>query len=551
MLIDQQYIRRYRQHIPFYKSNYPNPDRRVYWHHNRCLCDPDCIFGIPVVVGQYLMFEFEDPDPTGLTVNPFGASSNTRIELCCISDGDSSDCPDLVMTQAQLQLASHRNCIIDGSPIQFNYLRFQFPAGTNCGLHYLKIVAYEGTSNERIFYSQPIEVFTASDATVKKLVKLNINDSCSIGGIQWSEIFGGWSSIDGYEVYLPWETAAAFVQEVSDEEVEEDGKGNEIQVFEKTDWRYQFDTGFVPDHYAEIIKEITHTDNNSITIPDRQAKHKFCIGRESSTMTPDGDGCLLNVNMTFLTNTYSSDACCDDDPCECPKDNAITAISYTTDQDVAELAPDLQDTYLIPNIAPIGVNPDWNGKENQIAVWNGSGWDYSPNSIGLYVTVDDAGDCYLSLGVGNEWVPNDAYITNIVELPLCQITITGVIPLITWAKVQISVAGLGVWSDIDSIYYDSSQWQAGQTFSVPVANNYDFRLVHLNIGCGLQNSPIETFLTTNTCIQLSFIFNLHFDQRLLHITFEVLIIKKYCDAKFESIRIKTIIPFANLPYWVW
>ena len=128
MAIDNQYVRRYRQHIPFYKSDFPFQDRRIYWHHRRCLCDPDCIFGIPVVRGQYLMFVVEDDSPTGEDIIPLGASQNSTIELCCLDDGDLSDCPDLSLVEVQGQtFYSHRNCMIDGLPIQFNYFRIKVP----------------------------------------------------------------------------------------------------------------------------------------------------------------------------------------------------------------------------------------------------------------------------------------------------------------------------------------------------------------------------------------------------------------------------------------
>lgn len=507
MALDRQYIRRYRSHIPFYKSEFPNQDRRVYWHHNRCLCDPDCIFGIPVVGDQFIMFVVEDDAPTGEPINPFGASANARIELCCIEDGDAADCPDLDISGqgSPLSFAEHKVCVIEGSPIQFNYLRFQFPDDTNCGLHYLKIVQYDGTPNERIFYSQPIYVYRALDAIRRKLVKLNINDTCSIGGINWSQIYEGWGNpafIDGYEVYLPEGSAVSFVEEVTDEEVEEDGKGNEIQIFKKVDVRYQFDTAYVPDHYAEIIKELEMTDNNAVTIPDKNAQHYVEISRAVSTYTPDNDGCFVNVNMSFIIKSYSKDACCDVDQCTCPEDNQVQAISYTTNQDDAEVDPQLGDTYIVPNNGPAPNNPDWKTQDNRIAVWNGSGWDYTDNTEGSYAFVDDAGDNYLSLGLGNIWVAEDAYITQITEVGggSCTITVTAVIPTLTWAKIQISPAGAGTWTDIDGVYYSLAQWLAGETFSVPVAGNYDFRLVHLDIGCGLDPSPIENFITTESCV---------------------------------------------------
>jgi len=453
-------------------------------------------------MGQYLMFCVEDDAPTGVTPNPFGVSSNTEFTLCCLDEGDNDACLPLNLVADQVSLAEHAVCVIDGNPIQFNYYRFIVPEEQNCGIYYIKITAYVGTPQERVFYSQPIEIYSPEKARQYKLLKLNINDTCSVGGINWSEIFPGWNFIDGLEVYLPRDVSSSFVEEVSDEEVEEDGKGNEIKIFEKTDWRYELDTGFVPDHYAEIIKELSHTNNNSITVMDRQADHKYNIGRARTTMTPDGDGCYLNVNVNYLVNTYSSDSCCDTQECECPSDNSIQAISYTTDQVDAEISVNEGDTYLVPNLGAVGPNPDWNVQDNNIAVWNGSDWDYSPNTIGLYAYVDDAGTNYMSLGVGDVWTPNDAWITSIIENGggTCTVDVIGVIPIGTWAKIQISPAGLGSWTDMDGVFYDLNDWQSGQTFSVGIAGNYDFRLVHLNTGCSLNPSPIFNLTTTETCI---------------------------------------------------
>lgn len=504
-LIDNQYVRRYRQHIPFYKSDFPVEDRRIYWHHARCLCETDCIFGIPIVEDQYIMFEFEDPAATGVTVNPFGPSANATITLCCLDEDDTDICTVLSLTDNVQSFAEHKICIIDGQPIQFNYLRFQLPEVLNCGIYYFRITAYSGV-NQRVFYSQPVEYFNAQKAIDYKLTKLNINDKCTIGGINWSQIYEGWGNddfIDGFEVYLPRQVAASFVEEISDREVEEDGRGNEIKIFEKTDWRYQFDTGFVPDHYAEFIKELSHTSNNSITIRDRQAVHQFKIDTAETTITPDDEGCYMNVNVNFLVNTYSSDSCCSVmEDCECPSDDAIQAISYTTDQVDAETDVNEGDAYIVPNNGSAPTNPNWSSQDNKIAVWNGTDWDYTNNTVGSYVYVQDQSDYFLSLGVADIWVPNDAIITNIVEVGggSCQVTVNAVIPNLSWAKIQYSPAGAGTWSDLDGVHYSLSQWQVGQTFSIGIAGNYDFRLVHLDTGCDLDNSPIFSFTTTESCV---------------------------------------------------
>ncbi len=503
MAIDQQYVRRYRQHIPFYKSNFPQEDRREYWHHRRCLCDPDCIFGIPVVESQYLMFVIEDDSPTDIDMLFSGVSQNSSVYTCCLDEGDNDLCFEWDLQSVQGQtLNEHSICIIDGAPIQFNYLRIQVPDDVQCGLQYIKIVAYEGTVNERIYYSEPIFTYQTSDALQKKLVKLNIGDSCGVGGVNWSDVWGGWSQIDGYEVYLPERAAVSFAEEVTDEEVEEDGKGNEIQIFKKVDVRYQFDTTLVPDHFAEIVKELEMTDDNAVTIVDRQSSHYVEISRAVSTYLPDGDGCYMNVNMSFIINSYSKDSCCDVQICECPSDNAIQAISYTTDQDVAESGVNVGDTYLVPNNGSVITNPDWSTHDNEIAVWNGSGWDYSPNTIQSYVFVIDTGSHWISKGVGDVWEQEDAIITNIFEVGggTCTVDVTVLSPLLTFWKLQFQVVPGGPWTDVSGVFHASEDWINSIQHSVPFMNNYNWRVIPLNTGCSLSMSPEVNMPTTETCV---------------------------------------------------
>lgn len=504
---DQQYVRRYRQHIPFYKSNYPFEDRRVYWHHQRSLCDSGCIFGIPVVQSQYIMFVLEDDAPTDVGLIFSGVSQNTTVELCCLQDGDTDVCPAWSLpTSDQKQFSEYKICVIDGEPVQFNYMRIKVPSNADCGLHYLKITAYGGTANERKWYSQPVYIYEPSDVINRKLIKLNIDDPCNIGGINFSEIYQGWGDpqyIEGYDVYLPDGVATAFVEEVTDSEFEEDGKGNEILQYEKVQYRYEFDTNLVPEFFAEFIKEITHTKNNYISIPDNQKTHKFKIGNAETSMTPDGDGCFLNVNVRYTVNVVVHDACCADDPCECPQDNVLTAISYTTDQVDAEASVDIGDTYIVPNNGSAGPNPDWKVHDNEIAVWNGTGWDYSPSNPGTYVYVEDAGDYYIARGIGNVWEPQDAFIENIVDVlgPNCLYNLTGVIPSGTWVKVQISVSGSGVWSDLNNgDFYTLSDLLSGVEIYIGTAGNWDIRLVHMNIGCSLSNSPSFNLVTSENCL---------------------------------------------------
>ena len=503
MSIDNQYVRRYRQHIPFYKSEFPFEDRRVYWHHNRCLCENDCIFGIPIVHNQYLMFAIEDDSPTGEEIQIFGASANSRFELCCINEGDAADCENLeIVSNSGQDAIETKICVENGQPIQFNYFRFQLQDTASCGLHYLKLIAYEGTSNERVFYSQPVYVYRALDVGRLKLLKLNINDSCQVGGIKWSQIWQGWPFIDGYEVYLPENSATAFVDEVTDGETEEDGVGNEIQVFKSVSWRYQFDTGYVPEFYAEMIAEITQTDNNAISIPDRNAIHYVEFSNAESSIQSDNDGCLVNVNINYLINKYNTDACCDVDECECPQDDAQQVISYVVDQNDAEIDVEIGDTYIVPNNGSAITNPDWSTHDNEIAVWNGSGWNYSVPNAGDIVYNQALGQYMMSKGVGDIWILDLLFITSAVSNGpgTCTWNVEALIPNGVWAKLQWMQSGSGIWNDSTGNFLNQSEWLSGQTHSSPFANTYELRLVALDTGCDIPNGNIVQIVQVGSCV---------------------------------------------------
>lgn len=525
---DNQYVRRYRQHIPFYKDANPEVEsrNRQYWHHLRENCDQGCVWGIPVVIGQFIMFYIEDDVPTDLTMDFTGGNQNSTIQLCCIPDGltddDPADCDTFIPIEDQGQtFFVHNLCVRDGQLIQRNYIRFLFDVQA-CGLYYIKILAYdtEDESLQRVYYSQPIDVIPEQKAIDWKMLRLNMWDECGIGGINWAEGIGDlgfWQNIGatgGQEVWLPREVRSSFIDKVTNEEVEEDGVGNEIPIFESVDWRYQFDTGFVPDHFAEFIHELALLSQKSITMRDKTATgylgpsipnyadHEVPIKRVETDMTPDGDGCYMNVNVQFLINKYNKSTCCTTDICECPQTEAIQAISYTTNQDDAEMNVTVGDTYLVPNNGPAGPNPDWQIHDNEIAVWNGSDWDYTPQVIRDYAYVDDVGSYYVSLGPGDVWEDADAVITNIVEVGggTCMLTVTGVTIQNTWWKLQIEIAP-AVWQDVDGVFYSSDQWLAGQDHYVDTAGNYDFRLFPIDIGeCPLIPSDEFNFDTTETCI---------------------------------------------------
>lgn len=506
MSIDNQYVRRYRQHIPFYKTPLNSVDKR-YWHHNRILCDPECIFGIPVVMGQYLMFCFEDDEPRDITVVLGGVTQNSTIELCCLSEGhvgwDTNDCPDVVVPDIKNQtFYSHKICVIDGVPVQQNYMRIFIPF-TECGLRYFKISAYNGDgTGQRIFYSQPVMVYTQQQALDLRLLKLNINDSCGVGGIDWNLIWHGWQDIDGYEIYLPENTRASFIEKISNEEVEEDGKGNEVQIFESVDWKYQFDTGYVPDHYAELINELALTGNNAVTMLDDNipsslvVPHYVEISRCETEMTSDGDGCFMNTNVQFLINKYNKDSCCDIDECECPQDEAINVESYIIDQVTAEAAASFGDVYVVPSGA---VGAEWAANQNKIAQWTSGGWVYTVPTIRDMILTADTAAYYISLGGVLAWSSNLLNITSVVYqgIGTCLWDVFSVIPHNSFAKIQIK-AGAGSWNDATG-FLSSDVLLSGASVSTDLINNYEVRLVPLDTGCNLSTSLTFGFAQTESC----------------------------------------------------
>lgn len=504
--MNEQYIRRFRQHIPFYKSLGPFTDRRVNWYHNRHLCDTGCIFGIPVLRGQHLMFVVEDPDWTALDID-FRPGQGSVIQLCCLDEDDSVDCGDIQIDTTPGEFFFHHEvCFIDGEPIQFNYFRIKLPTqAIPCGLRYFKIIAYEGTSNERYFYSQPVQVFDDR----KRLLKLNIHDTCSVGGVQWAKVMQQWQFIDGYEVYLPDLVEAAYVDDVTDEEFEEDGRGNEVQIYESTSIRYQFDTGLVPEHFKEIITEITKTNDNSIVFRDNNNDPVVKLSRAEATITIDGDGCLMNANVQFQIHKYDRDSCCDVTDCDCPQDSAKTVISYIIDEIVAEDGATPGDCYLVPNNGAAGPNPEWKSHDNEIATWNGTGWDYEVPNIGDLVFVDDVGKYYISRGPGDFWAEDFCQIVSITDQagPTCTWTVIAAIPQFSLAKLQFRTSvPVGAW--VDSIpsaggsslgYLDQDAWASGQDHFTQLPNTYDLRLVFLDTGCSLTCDDFGTYLQTESC----------------------------------------------------
>jgi len=443
------------------------------------------------------MFVIEDNDSTGIDMVFHGGSQNSRIEFCCIDQTDISDCDDLTWENIpQETLSTHKNCVIDGELFQFHYIRMKLPDDAPCGLRYFKFIAYEGTSNERIFYSEPVYVYEDS----KRLYKLNINDPCGVGGVNWVDVWQGWPLNDGYEVYLPPLTEVAFVDEVTESTTVDNGDGDQKQVFASVSWRYQFDTEFIPEHYAEIIKEITNTQNNSITFPDRQQDHYVKIADAESAISSDEDGCFVQVNMQFEIKRYVDRVCCNEAPCQCPQDDAMTVISYTTDELDAELV--FGNTYIVPDGAAGPNNPAWSAHQNEIAIWNGSGWDFSTSPVRTIAYVEDEENYYISIGGGGTWSDNLMIITNATYngAGTCTWTVEGVIPNLTWGKLQWSVSGSGVWNDADGVYEDADAWASGVEVYLPAINNYDLRIVPLDIGCDLVNSEEYGISQTESCI---------------------------------------------------
>jgi len=528
MSVDNQYVRGVRQHIPFYKDpNFTVANRnRQYWHHLRDNCEAGCVWGIPIYNEQMIMFYIEDDAPTDISMKFTGGGTNSIIQLCCVTEGlfsnDPGDCNTVYPQEIQGKtFSNHRLCVREGQLIQKNYVRIQLREERLCGLYYFKILAYdtESASLKRVYYSQPVELYSRDQIQNQKMIRLNIWDSCGMGGINWRDgcdASAQWDEIGadgGQEIWLEPEIRTSFIEKVTNEEVEEDDLGNEIPIFETIDWKYQFDSGFVPDHYAEYLHELAFVSQKSITMRDNTATgvfgpsvanwadHEVPIKRVETEMTPDGDGCYMNVNVKFLINKYNKKSCCDAEICECPTDAGLSALSYTTNQDDAEVNVEVGDTYIVPLNGPAPNNPDWATHDNEIAIWDGSGWVYSPYPAGLYYYVEDAADYYISLGPGFYWVAADLIITNMVESGACYVDTVAVLPEFVWAKIQISPSGAGTWTDLNSgQFYSQSQWAAGVAVYVGTAANWDFRLVPIDTGCGLDPSPIYEFTTTINCV---------------------------------------------------
>ena len=495
-----QYVRDIRQHVPFYKSDYPQEDRRVFWHEQRKQCENCCVSGIPIVAGQYFMFVLDNDEVSDDSIQFLGASQNATIESCCLDD---SSCETLTPVDVQGQVFTERKfCVQDGQAHEISYIRIKLPNSMQTGTRYLKITINtdQSLANQRQFYSQPVEIFEDE----KCLYKLNINDSCQIGGVRWVDVWQGWSTIDGYEVYLPEVSSPCFVNEVTNQEFNESANGDRKLVFESREWRYEFDTGFIPEHFAEFIAEMTHTDSNKMTFADDQQRHTEDISQALVTIDPDDDGCYVQLNATFEINKYNSGKCEINEICECPQDKAIEVISYTVNQDDAEIDVEIGDCYIVPHLGPAPNNPDWSSHDNEIACWNGTGWDYETQTKGTLAHLTDSNDYFIYTGTTvliNIWIEAFLYIESVTYNGpgTCSYNVVSVLACGMFAKLQVSVSGSGTWTDSTN-YLSWETWIAGVGHSTGFPNSYDLRLVPLNIGCNTPNSSEFGYVQTDSCV---------------------------------------------------
>jgi hypothetical protein len=525
MAVDNQYVRQGRFHIPLYKDpdlNLANRNRDK-WHHLRVNCSAECIWGIPVVQGQYLLLYVEDDEPTDISMRFSGGGQNSVVQLCCIPDGlfsnDPEDCNTIQFSSEQgMTFSNHKLCVRDGQLIQKNYMGVKINTEL-CGLYYIKILAYDSLSGslKRIYYSQPIEIFTEQQAIDYRMMKLNIWDECGIGGINWAEgtdAGGQWPFIGqngGQEIWLDRQIRSSFVEKITNEQVEEDDLGNEVPIFETVDWKYQFDSGYVPDHYAEFLHELAFVSQKSITMRDNTATghispsipnysdHLVPIKRVETEMLADGDGCYMNVNVKFLINKYNKKSCCAVDECGCPQDDAIDVESYTKDEAVAEVEASLGDVYLVPSGS---VGPNWASQQNKLATRTVSGWTYTVPAYRAIYRAKDTGTYYIQISAGVAPLSSDLLlITNKTQADpgTCTWIIEAVIPIGAFAKIQYKI-GAGAWTDFTGDYLDSDSWDGGIEISTPQNNTYDLRLVPANTGCNLLNSPEDSVFQSVACI---------------------------------------------------
>lgn len=216
--------------------------------------------------------------------------------------------------------------------------------------------------------------------------KLEVANSCNLGNIPYSETC--FSQI----YYFDKRVVVGVPKPNIEDSKEEDGLGNSIIVFSRISKTFTIDTYYVPEYISDFITFATQNDLVYIYYPNFEQEdvilnnpYKGIRKIDSNSMevktTWENSGCYAQVQLliTLVDSTIKTSCCQQLNEQGCLVcDRNILGLKLINEQSEVENSNlEVGDSYIINQNGTPNADPqDWNNYPFNIAVWNGSGWDF-------------------------------------------------------------------------------------------------------------------------------------------------------------------------------
>jgi len=389
----------------------------------------------------------------------------------------------------------------------------------NCGLKQVRIAfptVYD-TFDAPFWLSELIDIRDFNPIN-NEYHKLTIGNTCNLGNIPYTDVRFS-------QIYYFDETTLVGEPEYSVSDTkEEDGLDDEKLLFSRLSKLFLLDTLEVPEYIVDFFMFGTQHDTVGITFPyefsnlvtNTNSESQYNGNREidNDSFTAESDwmetGCYSQVRLRFsLVDDIVKTACCqqlDKIPCVDCSTEVLRRVCYN-DQDIIESEPpSIGDKFLIKDLGDTDCatcdDPaaclaayEWYGHPQEIATWNGTGWDYTEPTTDLCVTIFN-GD----IGVNENWFYIDGVGWRIVS---SNEAVIGQYDLLVTGYIYANTSGyLYYRRDIDFQWilwgiFDKAQLQAGVLINPPLApcTKYKVKILSISNNCDYGDGPISTYLT--------------------------------------------------------
>lgn len=385
---------------------------------------------------------------TPLDKDLLNVSSENFVYLW-IPDPEKADDPnparrgEWIKTLGGLQLCD----IGDYTYIIYNGFKIQ---AMSCGLQQISIrfdtatVGGSGVIHRWMSELVDIKDFSINNNDFHKLI---ISHSCDLGNIPYADI-----QLD-HTYYFDKTTLVGEPIYKIEEEKEEDGLGRERLIFKKTSKLFILDTLEVPEYIIDFLMFATQHDNCTITFPKELTNIETTMSQYIGKREIDKDafeasnewletGCFGQVQLQFgLVEDIIRSSCCQSLEKEGCIISSFNIFSFEPGQNQAAiegLPPAVGDCYLIQLDATVDPDPptdNWFKHDDEIACWNGVGWDYTIPTDNVFINRLEAGfEGIYFFNSTNGWKKLGS-VECFANAPTT-ITIKGFIPIGTKGQVQ-------------------------------------------------------------------------------------------------------------------